>query len=258
MNPTSSRSAAQTPSGRILWWVAGGLGTALLANWTAFAEGIPQNPANSEAPAYRLTAGDIVEFRFYFNPELNDTAELRPDGRVSLQLIGEVVLGGLTIGQATDLIQDRYAGELRSPEVILQVREFARLMVYVTGEVPRPGPIDLIPELTLLQAIGAAGGPLPTADGNTVVLIRKSADGNPVGQRMEPYIDGDNDGDNIRLDSLAELSPFDVIVVPASRITRMGRWVDQHIRQLNPVNLSAGFTYVFQRVGGGSGFVPVF
>jgi polysaccharide biosynthesis/export protein PslD len=205
--------------------------------------------------AYRLQAGDAIEVRFYFNPELNDGVQIRPDGRISLNLIGEVKVAGLTIAEATALISQLALKEIATPSVTIQVRSFAGLKVFVTGEVLRPGPIGLPGQMTLLQAIGEAGGRKPTA-AKTIVLIRKNEAGLPEGHRMNPF-----QGDNAGPDAGMLLQPFDVIMVPETRVTRVDRWVDQHIKQINPVILSGGFTYLFQRntsTPSTTGLVPIF
>lgn len=209
--------------------------------------------------AYRLAPGDAIELRMFFNPELNDTVQIRPDGRISLQLLGEVAVGGLTIAESSAMIERAYASEVRTPKVTIQVRAFAGQKVFVTGEVVRPGAVIMPGEMTLLQAIGEAGGAKTSADGKSVVVIRKGDNGAAEGRKLSPYVSAGKQGP----DGDFKLLPFDIVVIPESRITRLDRWVDQHLRGLNPLNLSAGFTYVLQRGGSGGGadnglLVPIF
>lgn len=214
---------------------------------------LPQTlPAAPETAAvYRLMQGDVVEIRFFFNPELNESVTIRPDGRVSLQLAGEIVLAGKTIAEASSEIEKLYEKEIRTPRVSIQVRGFGAQKVFVTGEVLRPGPITLPGTITVLQAISEAGGIKGTGDTKTIVLIRKGPDGSPVGRKLTLSAKG-----MPAPDAATPLSPFDVVVVPESGIARADRWVDQHIRQLIPLNLSAGFTYLFQNVPGGA-IIPI-
>jgi polysaccharide export outer membrane protein len=207
--------------------------------------------------AYRLAPGDGIEVRSFFNPEFNDTVQIRPDGRISMQLIGEVKVGGLAVREAEALMEQLYSKDLRTPRFSIQVRSFAGLRVFITGEVVRPGPINMPGQMTLLEAISEAGGPKPTADGKTVVLIRKGKDGQPEGRRVTPYLKN-----NKQVGDAILLQPFDVVVVPESRITRIDRWVDQHIRSLSPAVLSLGFAYIMQNSSGGASsgvpLVPLF
>src|SRR5262245_56217924 len=87
-------------------------------------------PRQVETNAYHLVPGDTIELRFFFNQELNDTVQIRPDGRISVQLIGEVSVGGLTVAEAASLIETRLAGEVRTPKVSVQVRSFGGQKIF--------------------------------------------------------------------------------------------------------------------------------
>lgn len=192
--------------------------------------------------AYRLEPGDTIEARFFFNPELNDTVQIRPDGRISMQLVGELELGGKTIAQAVSTVQDAYAHELQTPRVTLQVRSFAGRKVYVTGEVNRPGVVSLPGEMSVMGAIADAGGVRLTGSRTKVVLVRKGPDGLPVMKPLTLLANG-----RLAPDAYLQLRAYDILLVPETRITRMDRWVEQYIKGLNPVNLSAGFTYLINK-----------
>jgi protein involved in polysaccharide export with SLBB domain len=213
----------------------------------------PQAVEPPASVAYRLVAGDVLDIRFFLNPELNDQVQIRPDGRVSLQLVGEAELAGMTVTEATKKIEQLYSTELRSPRASIQVRVFATQKVFVTGEVNRPGPFSMPGRMTVLDAISEAGGIKRTADEGLAVLIRKGPDGYPVGRRLRPLRKGAPTSDAGIL-----LLPFDVVMIPESKIARLDRWVDQHIRQLIPVSASAGFAYIMQRQGGGTVPIPIF
>jgi protein involved in polysaccharide export with SLBB domain len=199
-----------------------------------------QTPAATEA--YRLEPGDTIEARFFFNPELNDTVQIRPDGRISMQLVGELELGGKTIAEAVRIVQDAYARELQTPRVTLQVRSFAGRKVYVTGEVNRPGVVSLPGEMSVMGAIADAGGVRLTGNRKQVVLVRKGPNGLPVMKPLTLLAKG-----KLAPDAYLQLRAYDILLVPETRITRMDRWVEQYIKGLNPVNLSAGFTYLINK-----------
>src|SRR5262245_5580442 len=61
-------------------------------------------PKNREKEPHRLASGDVIEVRFFYNPELNDRVEIRPDGRISLQLISEVEVVGKTVEEVVKLL----------------------------------------------------------------------------------------------------------------------------------------------------------
>ena len=200
--------------------------------------------ALAEEQAYRLAAGDVIELRMFYNPELNEQVQIRPDGRISLQLIGEVQIAGKTIHEAVAMLEERYAKEVRTPKLIIQVRTFAGQKVYVTGEVVRPGLINLPGPMTVFEAVGEAGGTTHTGDRNLVVLIRKGPDGKPQGKRLLLH-----KGAELTADAATLLRPFDVIMVPESKVAHLDRWVDQHIRQLIPFGTNAGFSYIITSQG---------
>jgi len=199
---------------------------------------------------YRLIPGDIIDVRPFFNPELTEQVQIRPDGRISLHLIGEVDVAGKTVRDAMTLLDQRYAKELKTPEVTIQVRSFASQKAYVTGEVVRPGVVSIPGAMTVFEAISEAGGIKHTGNEKAVVLIRKGPDGKPQGRHLVLFEKGElTDAAGMRL------RPFDVVIVPESKIAHVDRWIDQHIRQLIPVNSSAGFTYLISKQQGG---IPVF
>jgi polysaccharide biosynthesis/export protein len=210
---------------------------------------VPSLPAG----LYRLTEGDAIEVRLFYNPELNEQVQIRPDGHISLVLVGDVEIAGKTIPEAVVMLQGLYAKQLRTPQVTIQVRNFASQKVFVTGEVFRPGIINLPGTMTVLEAIAEAGGIRATGNSKVAVLVRKTPDGLPQGYRLVL-----SSGGAPTEQASTPLGPFDVVMVPESRIARVDRWVDQHIRQLVPVTLTAGFAYLIgKQDGGGTTVVPI-
>lgn len=216
----------------------------LLGGLIAIAQEKPLINTENEGPnahsEFRLGAGDSIEVRFFYNPELNETVMIRPDGHVSLQMIGDVDLTNLTIAEATTQLETRYLKYLKTPSITLQVRSYASQKVYVSGEVPRPGVIPVPGKMTVLDAVMEAGGVKHTGSNSHVVLIRKGEEGKPVVSKVSlKNVNGEPSQA-----SLTVLQPYDVILVPESKIAHLDRWVDQHIRQMEPVAMSAGFTYL--------------
>ncbi|MEO8736072.1 MAG: polysaccharide biosynthesis/export family protein, partial [Edaphobacter sp.] len=126
--------------------------------------------AGAQGP-YKLTAGDTVELKFFYNPELNETIQIRPDGTVSLALIGEIQLSGKTPAEASAEIQQRYRTIVKDPTNTLQIQTYGSQIVYVGGEVTKPGPVPLNAKLTVMEALLYAGGAKHTG-ANYVMLIR--------------------------------------------------------------------------------------
>jgi protein involved in polysaccharide export with SLBB domain len=219
----------------------------LLAGGTAPARSPAFAAGDAPVVPYRLEAGDTVEVRFFFSPELNETVQIRPDGRISMQLAGEIALEGKTVAEAVDAIQQAYARELKTPRVSVQLRGYAGQKVFVTGEVNRPGVVAMPGRMTVAAALADAGGVRLTANPKQIVLVHKGPDGNPAMQRLTLMAKG-----KLGPDAYTELRAYDILMVPESRIAHMDRWVEQHIKSLNPVNLSAGFTYLYNKTGTGA------
>lgn len=181
---------------------------------------------------YKIQVGDELDVKFYFNPDLNEHLTVRPDGRISLQLVPEIVAAGMTPGQLTDRLKQAYASELSNPEVAVIVRTFNAQRVYVAGEVERPGEVRLAGPLTALQAVAMASGFKDTARLTQVLVIRRKPDRTPlvIPVNLKLAIAGAD----MRQD--LGLLPYDVVYVPKSTLANVNKIVDQLLRKNIPVN----------------------
>jgi protein involved in polysaccharide export with SLBB domain len=193
----------------------------------------------AQAQEYRIRSGDQLDIKFYYNPELNEQVPVRPDGRISLQLAHEIMAAGLTPAELTDVLTKTYASELDKPEVTVIVRSFGGQMVFVDGEVNKPGMLNLIAPMTVLQSLSQAGGVKDTAKRNEIVIIRRGPDNKPIVlmMNMDKVIDGTETSQDVNL------LPDDIVVVPKSSIANVNMWVDQYIRKNIPINVGAGYYY---------------
>lgn len=192
--------------------------------------------ANSPFKEYLIQPGDQLDIKFYYNPELNEQITVRPDGRISLQLAGEIDAVGRTPANLTDLLTEKYSAELNDPKITVIVRTFNLQRIYVDGEVKNPGLFTLMEPTTILQSIAQAGGLKESARTKEIVLIRRSADNTFTSTviDLETSLDGSSPQQDIAL------MPQDIIYVPRSRIANVNRWIDQYIRRNIPVPLSIG------------------
>lgn len=129
-----------------------------------------------EPENYILRAQDIVDVKVYQEDDLSLRALINRDGTVRLPLVGPLRLAGLTVNQAAEKIRGAYLGDyLIDPQVTVAVAQFARRRVTVLGQVARPGALELRPgeTMTLLQAIGEAGGFARLANPKAVVVKRQ-------------------------------------------------------------------------------------
>jgi protein involved in polysaccharide export with SLBB domain len=128
-------------------------------------------------PEHTLSPGDVFEIRFPFSPDLNDRVTVGEDGTVSPKSIGSVIVGGLTVPEATARLKPRYAKQLKDSEVSLTVRHYAPEVFWVDGDVVHPGIIRSTLPLTLERAIAEAGGAKPGAATSDVLVIRRDETG---------------------------------------------------------------------------------
>ncbi len=196
----------------------------------------PEMAAQTPPPSVTvLGPGDVLDFKFFYNPELNESETVRPDGKISLQLVGEVEAQDKTPAQLKDELVRAYARTLKVAEVAVIVRSLVNRKVYVGGDVLKPGVYDMPLPITTLQAIMLAGGfDYRRAEMSNVVVIRHKE-----GKRYGAAID-------LR-DELKgkEVHPFyleaqDIVFVPRNKISQVGLWIDQYINSIIP---RVGFTY---------------
>jgi polysaccharide export outer membrane protein len=189
----------------------------------------------SYTPAYEYTinTGDVLAVKLFYNPDLNEEVVVRPDGRISLQLVGEIVAAGQTPAQLTKQLTERYSKEVRDPRVTVIVKSFAAQKVYVEGEVGRPTLLDLTTRTTILQSIAAAGGFKDTARVNEVILIRRGPDNKPLAipVNLKLALNGSDMSQDL------PLMPYDLVYVPRSPISNADLWVEQNIDKLLPSDL---------------------
>jgi protein involved in polysaccharide export with SLBB domain len=196
-------------------------------------------PVTSAEPptSVKLSPGDVVDVKFFNVSELNESQAIRPDGRISLQLVGEVKAEGLTPAELREDLNRLYAPHLKAADVTVIVRSFQSRRVYVGGEVMVPGVVNMPGQLTALQAVMEAGGFTRYARLENVVIIRHT-DSKRYGASLD-FSPGKKEGE---LPQPFYLEPLDIVYVPETKITKVNRWIDQHINQLLP---TLGIIYQF-------------
>jgi len=142
-----------------------------VATVKVFPGGVPVTDEHMLAP------GDEIEIRFPFYADLNDRVVIGPDGRLSLQLVNSVAVGGLTVSGAGKLLNERYAAVIKNPELTVTVRTYAPQAVFVDGWVNNPGVVRSDVPLTVSRAIAQAGGARSGAHTEGILLLRRSGDG---------------------------------------------------------------------------------
>jgi protein involved in polysaccharide export with SLBB domain len=201
----------------------------------------PAVASRSTNPApYLIQPGDQLDIKFFYNPEINETVTVRPDGKISLQLVDEVQAAGLQPSQLDEILTKEYAQELKKPMITVIVKSFQGQRIYVGGEVNRQGLITLAGDMTPLQAVLNAGGFKETANPESAIIIRKGTDNRPVPIRMN-LMDAMH-GKSGSADFL--LQAQDIVYVPKTAIAKANKFVNQYIEDLLLFRgVSLGFSY---------------
>lgn len=141
----------------------------------------PSGPAiSSAANDYILTSSDTLEMSIFREPDLTTRSRVASDGTVQLPLIGDVKVAGMTVRSAREIIRKRYdADYLVDPQVYLNVINYAQRKFTILGQVAKPGTYEFPggDSLSLLQAVGMAGGFTRTADRGKVIIKRPAKGG---------------------------------------------------------------------------------
>jgi protein involved in polysaccharide export with SLBB domain len=186
--------------------------------------------AQSRSADYRIQPGDRLGISLYLDPEFNEKVTVRPDGKIDLLVVGEVLASGKTPVQLSAELDRFYSVELLHPDASVKVINSPGEVVYVAGEVSHPGVIPLRAGMTALQAITASGGLTDNAGANHVVLVRHDIYGETVREELDlsevlskPTSDED-----------AALAPTDIVIVPRSGIANVDLIVKQYIKDVLP------------------------
>lgn len=191
----------------------------------------PQDLESEPEDEYRIGAGDEVELKFFFTPELNDRLTVRPDGKISVMFAGDIQAAGETAEDLTDTIKHKLAAHLKQLDLVVIVRTFASQKIYVGGEVAKPGPVMTTGHETLLQVIDDAGWLTPLANRKVILIVRRNEENKdeiyPI--NMQRILSGEDMSQDVMLQA------GDLVLVPPSDTTSVDRWVDQSIRQMIPI-----------------------
>jgi polysaccharide export outer membrane protein len=166
------------------------------------------NPAKPPEEFYKIGPGDSLEIGLWKEPTLSGPVVVRPDGFVSLPLVNEVQVVGLTTAQLRDLLQEKYQEFIKSPFVTIRVSGIASSEIFLVGEVSKPGAFPATGNDTVLQLLTRAGGLSPFADRDGIRVVRR--EGDKITEYIVDY-DAILKGD-LKQDIL--LRPGDRIIVP--------------------------------------------
>jgi len=132
--------------------------------------------SSSRSPtAYVIGASDLLSVTVWKETALSGEFLVRPDGMISMPLLGDVHAAGLIPSQLGNEIETRLKKFIQNPNVNVEIRQIHSKVIYLLGEVGKRGPIDLAPGMTLLQAISSAGGLTDYANSKKIYILRTSS-----------------------------------------------------------------------------------
>ncbi|HVP54630.1 MAG TPA: polysaccharide biosynthesis/export family protein [Candidatus Eisenbacteria bacterium] len=184
--------------------------SAQAATPAAPAENPHKTTPGANADSYVIGAEDVISVYVWKEPDMSKTVPVRPDGMISLPLVGEVKAAGNTPVQLQGILAEAMKKMITDPQVTVVVEKIGSLNFNIVGEVNHPGYFPLTRRMTVLDAIALAGGFKDFAKTKKVYVLRTGANGT---QERLPFnykdvIAGKNPQQNI------ELQPRDTIVVP--------------------------------------------
>lgn len=164
-------------------------------------------PAGSD---FRIGPGDVLVVNVWKEPEITQTETVRPDGKISLPLIGDLEASGLTPKQLESEVTQKLQSYLDAPQVTIIVHEVKSQRVNVVGQVAKPGSYALFKPMTVLDAIATAGGLLEYAKAKKIYVLRAGPDGRTkrLPFNYKAVLKGQNPAQNTELESR------DTVVVP--------------------------------------------
>ena len=167
-------------------------------------------PANLAVPGnYVIGTDDLLGIVYWKDKDMSTDARVRPDGRISLPLINEVVAAGLTPEELQKRVTEESAKYMEDASITIVVREINSLRVFITGEVNKPGPYPITSATTVMQLISLAGGLREYANSKNIMIMRKEGDKQTsLKFNYKEVAAGKNLKQNI------DLKPGDTVVVP--------------------------------------------
>ena len=162
----------------------------------------------SEGSDYVIGADDTLHISVWKETDLTETLPVRPDGKISMPLLGDVAAAGMTPTELGDSIKEKLKKYIADPRVTVVVTAMASRRIFVTGEVTHTGAMPLLPHMTMLQALSAAGF---TQFANTKGIYLLRTEG---GKQVKLSFNYKEVVKGLHPEANIELKPGDTVVVP--------------------------------------------
>ena len=197
-------------------------------------------PRAETMPDYFLQPGDNLDIRFYKNPELNENVTIRPDGRISLEPVGDITAAGLTHAQFDKVVTEKFSREIKNSIVTVILQTFGGQRVYVGGQVNSPMIVEITGKTNALEAIVSAGGVMTGAKLSSVVIVSKGKNNQSLTRIVNLK--------KARMGELPEseylLKPFDMVYVPKTKLSAASEFTQQ-MWELIPNQIGVSFGHRF-------------
>jgi polysaccharide export outer membrane protein len=170
---------------------------------------------------YRIRKSDVIEVKFKFSPEFDQTVTVQPDGFVTLDGAGDIKVEDKTLPELTRAIRSAYQGILHDPVITVSLKDFDKPFFIAAGQVGHPGKYELRSDTTLVEALAIAGDLTAAAKHSQVVLFRHVSN-DTVEARVF------NVKEMLRARNLQEdphLLPGDMVFVPQNKISKLQRYL---------------------------------
>lgn len=190
------------------------LASTMLAGCAAF-KSYPPAPVSANNPdqLYKIGAMDTLNVVVWRNPELSATVTVRPDGRISIPLVENVVAAGKQPGDLSREVEAALSKFIRDPVVTVIVNNFQGVtteQIRIVGEAAKPQSVAFRQNMTLLDVMIQAGGLTDYADGNNAVLVRGAEQSKSYSIRLKDLLKRGDISANV------EIKPGDIIIIPQS------------------------------------------
>jgi polysaccharide export outer membrane protein len=170
-----------------------------------------------KTPDYRVGAGDVVQVEVRGQPDLSRAAVVRPDGKLTLVLLDDVYVSGMTPAEIDEKLTRLYNEYIVGADVTVSMVGLNSKYIYVIGQVGREGPMPYTGEMTILQAIARAGGVNFRAEPKAIQVARN---GKVWKVNYDDIVIKAQRGQNMYL------QPDDIVFVPLNGFARAGYALD--------------------------------
>lgn len=170
---------------------------------------------------YRLRKSDVIDVKFKFSPEFDQTVIVQPDGFITLDGAGDIKVEDKTVPELNEAVRRAYQGILHEPVITVSVKDFDKPFFIAAGQVGHPGKYELRSNTTLVEALAIAGDITTAAKHSQVVLFRHVS--SEVVEARVFNVKQMLGSHNLQEDP--HLLPGDMVFVPQNKVSKLQRFL---------------------------------